>query len=360
MSPTRLQPNPEEARRRVMRHGRTTTAYAILNPGIGHWFDDSSDGVVGFVRRGGWWVVAGDPVCDARDLAAVCDRLEHAAKAEGRRVVYVCCTDRMRLAGRHAAVVMGAEPVWRPEGWAGRVKTIKSLRAQLNRARNKGVTIEPLPVADVPRVRAELGGLIDDWLAHRPLPPLRFLVEPLAIDGVIIDRQIYVARQRGRPVAFLLASPVPCRNGWLVEQICRRHDAPNGTSELLIDAAMRQWAIDRCDYATLGLVILTSLAGTGVTPLPWWLKAAFGFARIHGRRFYNFDGLERFRVKMAPDGWEPMHIVTATTTPSFAGFYFAGSAFCGNRSPESVVAEGVFDAVTTDLLRLGRWWGKRG
>ena len=349
----------EEARRRVMRFGRMSMAYSILNPGMLHWFDEPSGGVVGFVRRGGWWVIAGDPVCDVPDLPGLIERLEAAAAAEGRRVVYVVCTETMRLAaGRsHSATIMGAEPVWRPDGWAARIKRLSSLRAQLNRARNKGVSIEPLPIAEVPRVRRQLGEVIDDWLAHRPLPPLRFLVEPMAIDGVLTDRQLWVACRGGKPVAFLLASPVAQRRGYLVEQICRRHDAPNGTSELLIDAAMRAWSADGCDYATLGLVTLTPLARQ--LPQPLWLRAAFGFARLHGRRFYNFDGLEHFRLKMQPDGWEPISIITPGNRPSLAGFYAAGAAFCGGRSPASVLAEGALKALAAEMATAERWLESR-
>ena len=346
-----------------MRHGRAAMVYSILNPGIRHWFDESSDGVVGFVRNGGWWVVAGDPVCEPADLPGVIDRLEKAAAAEGRKVIYCVNTAAMRdaalRAGRHCGVLLGAEPVWRPAGWAGRVQRIPSLRAQLNRARNKGVTILPLPVAEVPTIRGELTGVIDDWLAHRPLPPLRFLIEPMAIDGVLTDRQIYVARKDGQPVAFLLASPVPRRGGWLVEQICRRHDAPNGTSELLIDAAMRRWTTERCTYATLGLVTLTSLSGPPVCADPWWVRLAFAFARVHGRRFYNFDGLEHFRVKMRPDAWEPIYLVGPGRSMPFSALYHAGSAFCGLRSPESVLAEGAMRALKIDSRRLAKWLRRR-
>ena len=30
------------------------------------------------------------------------------------------------------------------------------------------------------------------------------------------------------------------------------------------------------------------------------------WVRAHGKRFYNFEGLEAFKSKFRPDGWEPI------------------------------------------------------
>ena len=93
------------------------------------------------------------------------------------------------------------------------------------------------------------------------MPPLHFMVEPRTLHGVVADRVLLVARRAGAAVAFLVASPVAARNGFLIEQVARSPRAPNGSSELLIDAAMRRFAEDGRVYVTLGLVALSSQAG---------------------------------------------------------------------------------------------------
>jgi phosphatidylglycerol lysyltransferase len=140
----------------VLKYGWNSTAYQILNPGIEHWMTPDGDGVVGVVRERARWIAAGAPVCAAERLAATAAAFESAAAAGERaaRVCYFCVADRLRgtLRGRgdHATVAIGAEPVWDPRGWDERVRRRASLRAQLNRARNKGVTVVAAPVRPVP------------------------------------------------------------------------------------------------------------------------------------------------------------------------------------------------------------------
>ena len=41
-------------------------------------------------------------------------------------------------------------------------------------------------------------------------------------------------------------------------------------------------------------------------PLLSRLRAALSWARRHGNRFYNFEGLDAFKAKFRPDSWEPL------------------------------------------------------
>jgi len=127
----------------------------------------------------------------------------------------------------------------------------KSLRAQLNRARNKNVTVTEWP-AEKAHNDPRLIECLHNWLAMKGLPPLHFMVEPDTL-GRLFDRRVFVAERDGAVVGFVVLSPVATRNGWLFEQFPHAPGAPNGTVELMIDTAMRVLAEDGYDYATLGL-----------------------------------------------------------------------------------------------------------
>src|SRR5690606_33792566 len=102
---------------------------------------------------------------------------------------------------------------------------------------NKGVEVHEWPAAQAgadPRLR----DCLLDWLSTRGLPPLHFLVETRTLER-LYDRRVFVALRPAELVGFLVASPIPARGGWLIEQIIRGSGAPNGTAELLIDAAVR-------------------------------------------------------------------------------------------------------------------------
>ena len=344
------------ARELVMTYGWNTTAYQILNPGLQHWFASGVPAVVAYTRRRNVLLVAGAPVCAADALGSVVTGFEQFAQEQGCRVCYVCAAERMRelVAGsrEHSTIVIGAQPVWNPQRWAHLIESRRLLRAQLARARNKGVTIESIPAAHG-NGNPELDKVLDEWLQSRGLPPLHFLVEPRALRGVVADRVLQVARRAGSAVAFLLASPVVARNGFLIEQIARSPRAPNGTSELLIDAAMRRFAGEGRVYATLGLVALSAKA-TGVSERnPWWLRLMMTFARAHANRFYNFRGLESFRMKMSPAHWETIYAISNERSFSIGTLYAMGEAFSGT-SPWRALGLGVIRALSHESRRLHR------
>ncbi len=330
--------------------GWNATAYQILNPGFRHWFAAAGDGVVGYVSRGGIRVVAGAPVCSAARLAEIADEFAADARRTDERVCYFGAGERLErihaARGGHALVLLGAQPAWNPGEWPSIIGRRASLRAQVHRARNKGVTHSEW---SSPRASAsrELRECLAEWLARRGLPPLHFLVEPDTLDR-LADRRVFVAEREGRVTAFLVASPVPARDGWLVEQLVRRADAPNGCAELLVDAAMRAFASAGARYATLGLSPLSVRSDVARTAEPLWLRMTLGWVRAHGRRFYNFDGLDAFKAKFAPMWWEPIYAIGAGPRFRMRELHAIAGAF-SRGSPVTMVGRALVSAAREEL-----------
>lgn len=305
------------ARAIVLAHGWNTTAYQILNPGFRYWFDPAGDAVAGIVATPSLWVVAGAPVAPPSRLAAVAARLEADAAAAQAQVCYVAAQERLERIHKElrgsSLVHLGAEPCWDPAGWEGILAGTSSLRAQVARSRNKRVEVTEETLSDGPAGEA-IGEVLREWLDTRGLPPLGFLTMPWLL-GRMGDRRLFVARQGGIPVAFAILSPVPGRDGWLVEQVARRPAAPNGVGEQLVDAAFRRIAAEGARFVSLGIVPLSRRAA-GPDAAPWWLRGAFAWGRAHGRRFYNFDGLDRFKAKLRPDDWQPVYAIFNAPAPT--------------------------------------------
>jgi phosphatidylglycerol lysyltransferase len=344
-----------KARELVMTYGRNATAYQILNPGISHWFQSHGNAVVGYVSRGAWLLVAGEPVCSPSALPETTTEFEAFARGRHCRVCYVCAAEPMRqLLGNspdHSVVTIGAQPVWNPADWPRVVRSRRSLRAQLNRAINKGVHIDLLAPAEG-ALHPEVRRTLLEWLRSRRLPPMHFLVEPEVLSGIVDDRFLLLARRENRIVAFLVASPVAARNGFLIEELARSPRAPNGTSELLIDAAMNRFAEAGSTYATMGLVALA--AGT-TADNPLWLRGLMSIARAHANRFYNFRGLERFRAKMHPASWEPLYAISNQKRFSPQALYAMGGAFSGISPVRAIglaVVKGAREELRTLLSRV--------
>ncbi|MDB5103226.1 MAG: Phosphatidylglycerol lysyltransferase [Fibrobacteres bacterium] len=345
-----------KARGLVLRYGWIATAYQILNPGIKLWFADGPEAVAGYADWGRVRVAAGAPICAPGDLPAAAAAFEADARSEGLGVCYFAAGSRLEgiLGGSrgYARVLLGGQPVWDPASWPGILAGRPSLRAQLARARNKGVT-----VSEWPRERARespaLERCLKEWLSRRRMPAMHFLVEPRTL-GRLWDRRVFVAEQGGEAIGFVMASPVPMRNGWLIEQIVRSRSAPNGTAELMVDAAFRAAAADGLSYFTLGLSPLSWFARDARAEGPWWMALLFRWLRLHGSRFYNFRGLDAFKSKFSPEEWEPIYAIC--NRPDFTPrILLAIAAAFGGVSPFLFTAMALAKAAKLE----GYWMGLR-
>lgn len=337
----------------MLRYGCNATAFQILNPGILLWFAPESDAVIGYVASGGFRVTAGAPICSTERLLAVMAAFEAEARQEGRSVCYFGVQERMidvlRAArGPVATMLLGAQPAWNPQSWPQVVARKSSLRSQLARARNKQVRAVRWPTERATS-HPDLVRCLEEWLETRRTPPIHFLTEPDTL-GYLAGRRVYVAEREGRVVGFLLASPVPLRSGWLIEQTIRGQRAPNGTTELLLDAAMRDIAASGASYVTLGLAPLSRRAPPFPQQHPIWLRVFLHTVRVYGQRFYNFEGLDAFKARFLPETWEPIYAITSEPRISWRTIYAIAGAFSGT-SPLRF-----FGRALERVLRQGAHW----
>ncbi len=345
------------ARALVLEYGWNAVCFQILNPGFSYWFSPEGDAVVGYVRdpvrriR----IVGGAPICPEQRLPDTVQNWEADSRRAGDDVCYLCAADRLSeilrsrsFAAPHTSVSLGAQPVWNPQRWPAILAAQSSLRQQIRRAANKGVRIEEWDAARA-ATAPPLRQCLEGWMAARRLPPLRFLAEPHTLDR-LEERRVFVAVQGANVAGFLIASPIPRRDGWLFEQVIRCADAPNGTAESLIDAAMRTVAEGGARYVTLGLVPLAHRdAAAPPVQNPLWLRLVLTWVRAHGRRFWNFEGLEAFKAKFQPESWEPIFAIA--NRAHFSPRLLLGIAGAFHPDAEQISAPQAFRHILGDALR---------
>lgn len=282
----------------VRRYGYNATSFQTLEEGYQYFFH--GDGCVAYVDTGAAWVVAGAPIAAAGEIREVLLAFLAAAGASRRRACLFATEQRLLgLAGEAlVSLRIGEQPVWDPSRWPEVLQRRRSLREQLRRARAKGVQVRAVSPAELSGgvTRAGIERVAERWLKARGMAPLDFLVR-LELFSFPEERRCFVAEQDGHVVGVAGVVPVPAREGWFVEDLLRDPHAPNGTSELLIDAVMR-WASDAGSrWLTLGLA---PLAGD-VSPL---LRAA----RRGGGALYDFTGLRSYKAKLEPQQWLPLFL----------------------------------------------------
>jgi phosphatidylglycerol lysyltransferase len=258
---------------------------------------------------------------------------ESAARNAGARVLYFCAEDRLAViaAGDAQRVTfpIGAQPFFAPDSLLEAFAEHASLRAQLHRAHNKGIAVD-VAAADISELMPWLHRCLEEWQATRGLPPLHFLIETDTLEH-LEDRVLLVARRQGTPVAFAVVTPIPAREGWLIEQIVRGGDAPNGTAEMLLHGVARLARERGSTTITLGLAPLAARAPHAVDQSPAWLRTLLHGLRSHARNFYNFEGLENFKAKFRPQHWAPVYASTGPACSLPRALLAVATAFSGER-----------------------------
>lgn len=291
----------------VLRHGRSSTAFRALGPELEAWYhhappsasaDGGASALVAFAAVRGAAVSAGEPLADVAALVPVAEAFMAAQRAAGRRPSFFATEGRLAQSPRLARRLIGEQPVWDPREWDGVMRAHKSLREQVRRARAKLVVIEAVDTTRLtsPAFQRALSALQARWRATRSMPPMGFLVTQALTEGAL-ERRTWLARQGETLVGVLSLAPLPARPGWLFEHLLRDPDAPNGTAELLVDAAMRALAAEGVSWATLGLA-----------PLHGPIDPTLARVRRWSRPLFNFAGLSQFKHKLRPQHWEPIYL----------------------------------------------------
>lgn len=293
----------DDARARVLSlvqlHGWNATAFQTLEAPYSYFF--APDACVAYVDTGKAWVAAGAPIAAPEQIAPVAAAFVAAAHAAGKRVCFSATEERMRAmtASSLQSLRIGEQPVWNPKEWPGIVKTHRSLREQLRRARAKGVTVRLLSSEELASREGHraITRIADEWLARRVMAPMGFLVhlDPFSFPAY---RRCFVAELAGEMIAFAGVIPVPSRAGWFIEDVVRTRSAPNGTAELLTDAVMTWTAEQGSDWLTLGLA-----------PLAGDVTGLLRIARSGSTPLYDFEGLRRYKEKLRPASWSPIYVL---------------------------------------------------
>ena len=310
-------------RRRVLavlrRHGWNSTSFQVIEPGFSYLFVDD-DACVAYVDTGQAWVAAGAPLCAPHRLREVAEQFDLAARRAGRRAECFAVEERFIDEAGWPSLLVGEQPEWDADDWPRMLQSSPSLREQLRRARAKGVTVRTARSSELSPLagplRHELEALATEWLQRHELPPMGFLVQvnPLTL---LEEHRVHVAERSGRVVGFLSASPIFARPGWLLQNLIRAREAPNGTSELLVDHAMRDAAeASEGAMVTLGLA---PLAGRVVPALRW--------ARTAGSVLFDFEGLRAFKARLRPDRWVPIYLAFPTRQGAVASMRDVLAAF---------------------------------
>jgi len=292
-------------------HGYNAHALIGIARGIRLWTSPETDGAVAYNEFGRVWLVPGDPLTSAENLAPVSERFLRKAAAERRVVGFVPATEQFAKHNRELglrAIKIGAAPYFDLTTWAPRGDRAKKARAGVNQARRAGVQIAEVVDVDDKLVR-ETACLCKSWLTTRRSAIKFEWLFTVDLFQHKEHKKYFTARDAtGRLVGFLAASPIPARNGWYLEDVLRSKHAPNGTTDLLVVEVLDALKRSGATLATLGTTLMATEGDINVEVSRTLSKVAWSVARCFAI-FYNFNGVRRFKAKFAPSWWESEYVL---------------------------------------------------
>jgi lysylphosphatidylglycerol synthetase-like protein (DUF2156 family) len=280
--------------------------------GLLSWNSPSGLGSFVYADVAGCRVTAGAPRAPADKLSELFAEFAADCAARGLRRVHFGFPGPLLefLDGPAARVHVGDLPVFALDRWRSDKTLSRTIRSQVHRARNHGVTIRFL--AERPADTASLRECLRLWLRAKPLPPMGFVTTPFVFDPWPREG-ILVAEREGKTVGFLASSRVFFGDMSRVDVICRAPGAPNGTAELLVAESFRRAAEggEKSGRATLGLAPLARRSGDRDPDASLGTLSAMG--KHLAAPLYSFRGLEAFKAKFGPDDWVPLYAVAPGT-----------------------------------------------
>ena len=277
------------------------------------WFDDAGKGAISYVEHGNVRLVTSEPLADAENLAEITVQFVEKARAEKKIAAFMPVTERFARLARTPdldIVKIGAAPYFDLQKWNPRGNKAKHLRAALNRAKKSGISVTQIAELNGSFCR-EVDELCENWLAARQAGvKFGWLFELNPFDHAECKKFFAARDESGKLVGMLAASPMAAREGWYLEDVLRRTDAPHGTAETLVAETLRILAAEGAKLATLGTIPLAE-DGTDEfqTDRNFVTKKCLQIARQRLHSIYNFDGLRRFKSKFVPCWWESEYVV---------------------------------------------------
>ncbi len=269
-------------------------------------------GAAAFLEHAGVALVWADPL--AEDAAAFLEHLTRELRSRGLRICLLLIGDelaRLALTRGYAVLKVGEQPffdfaTWRqPRGDPG-----KHLRWCLNKAQRAGVHVQAYEPRDEAAVRDALAAWQHGLGRASASSFLR--ASPLVLAD---EKRLFLARSDGRIEALVACSAVPAAEGWLLEDLIRRPDAPTGATEAVVVHALQALAGGGAACAWLDLAPLRGVDSQldrrarvifrVVRPAVTWFDAR-----------YRFHALTTYLGKFQPTDWAPRYVALNPVLPT--------------------------------------------
>ena len=214
------------------------------------------------------------------------------------------------------ALHIGEDPILDTERFTLEGSAVGDARRLARRAERGGLEVRHfLPASQaldpqhlVPELAEQLRQVSNEWLAMRPSGEKGFCIGRFDAAGLHHGWLAVAWHPTARRVeGFITWEPVWARHGWALDLVRRRRAAAAGTMELLIVRSVEAARARGDAMLSLSLSALADVERDEEAG-PEEFARARAFLRRHLARFYDFEGLFRWKSKFDP-GFEDRYLV---------------------------------------------------
>jgi lysylphosphatidylglycerol synthetase-like protein (DUF2156 family) len=302
----------------LARHADNPSAYLALNSQTSHFWMADIDGLIAYRAAGRRHLIQfGGVFADPLDQDRLLRGFRAFAADAGRRIVAVQLLreDAERYCDHGFTVnQFGASYARSLDAFSLRGGAHMRLRNKIAKARRSGVTVSEIGI-DRPmsaELDAELDSIDRHWLRGkgRLAKELTFMVGERGGPGAH-GRRLFVATDADRrALGYITFSPVHGRHaGWLHDLSRRLPQAPPGTMETVILAAVERFRAQNAGYLHFGLTPFTGLADQHEVSRR--SPAAALMVRLlaeRGEKLYPAQDQLAYKKKWAPDVVQPEYV----------------------------------------------------
>ena len=267
----------------------------------------SIDGVIGYRVEYGCAIVMGDPVCSAENKIELAQAFSEHCKTKNRPIVYVTASEQFVkqafTAISRSFIEVVDELVFDPQNDPKKGSKGRLLRGKVSQAIRFGITSHEYSSVDE-EIEKQLEEVSISWLKAREGPQI--YLAPVDLFASRIGKRWIYAKYNNKVIGVVLLHQIEARQGWLLQLLLTTPDAPNGTSEFLVNSAIEILRKERCTYLTFGAALkdeIGMIEGLG--------KASCYLARMAykgAKKIFPLDGRRKYWKKFSPEP-EPSYLL---------------------------------------------------
>lgn len=289
----------EYSKEELIRSWGNSASIALLDPNCQFFSVPDIEGVIGYRNVKHCAVTYGDPLCPPEHAHKLAHAFNRYCQTQGWSNIYIGASESFA----HWAVEnvssslleLGLEIILDPFQGVRKGAEGRLLRKKINHSVQEQVVVKEYILfnENLERAIEEVGNA---WLKSRRGMQI-YLSNVFLFENRLGKRWFY-AQQNGKIVGVLLLNELKKQQGWVIHELMSTDEAPNGTTELLVMAALDALHSEGCHFLSAGIIPAEQVGKIlGFSKMSsWMIPGVFQLAK----QFFGLSNRKKYWEKFQP------------------------------------------------------------